>query len=839
MPAAYTTERSQRAYEAAQEVIPGGVNSGARGPQAGWVPGPPMVARGQGSHLWDLDGNEYVDHLLALGPLIHGHSHPEVVDAVSRAIREVGTMFALPYELETEAAARVVAAVPSVELVRFGNSGTEVVLHATRLARAWTGRDIVIRFEGQYHGWADQLEWSHHPDLAAAGPRERPNAIPGSPGIPEVIGQTLLVLPWNDAEVVERVVAEQGDRIAAILTEPIMGNTGVIPPQPGYLEALRRLATDNGIVLIFDEVITGFRVALGGAQALYGVTPDLTTMAKALGGGFPVAAIGGRRDIMDQVSDGHVLHAGTYNANSVAVAAAIASLDVLGAARHLRHASSAARSASWPGCGASSRRPASRCRSRASDRCSSSGSARRRSSTTAMRRATSTRRPTRPWHERCTSAASWSTRATSSSGSCRPPTRKPISTTRSTPSRTPSRRPGRPAIGPARLTWRSAATSSRRCSARSSRSTRATRGSSRARPARAAVAAFLAERLAGTGAAISVDEVEPGRPNVVARWPGAGGGRSLCLNAHIDTVGHAGWPERALVSRIEGDRAIGLGAADDKGHVAVSVLVLESLVRSGVRLRGDLLVALTMDEEATSLGTQDLVRRHRTDAAIVVEPFGLGRGLVTHQGFGWLDIVVHGRAAHGSAPEEGIDAISHAAMLLRRLDALGAAWAAEPHPLNGATVYHASTIAGGSDYATYPASCTIGIEIGTQPGETIADRVREIEAICASIRSEVPDFDAEVSVRLDRDPFEAAGHEDLWAAAAEATRAVTGEDSPRGRRERLDGRRAHAGGRHPDDQPRRVGRQPACARRVGLARRARRARRDPGCDGAHVVRRRG
>lgn len=325
----YTTTRSQAAYEAAQLVIPGGVNSGARGPQAGWVPGPPVVARGRGSHLWDVDGNEYADYLLALGPMIHGHVHPDVTEAVTRAIHGTGTMFALPYELEAEAARRVIDAVPSVELVRFGNSGTEVVLHATRLARAFTGRDVVVRFEGQYHGWADQLEWSHHPDPAAYGPRERPVALPGSPGIPEVIGQTLLVLPWNDQAAVERAVAEHGQRIAAILTEPIMGNTGVIPPRPGYLAFLREITRANGIVLIFDEVISGFRVALGGAQELYGVTPDLTTMAKALGGGFPVAAIGGRRDIMDQVSDGHVLHAGTYNANSVAVAAAIASLEVL------------------------------------------------------------------------------------------------------------------------------------------------------------------------------------------------------------------------------------------------------------------------------------------------------------------------------------------------------------------------------------------------------------------------------------------------------------------------------------------------------------------------------
>jgi glutamate-1-semialdehyde 2,1-aminomutase len=325
----HTTTRSEAAYLAAQEVIAGGVNSGARGPGAGWVPGPPVVARGEGSHLWDVDGNEYIDYLLALGPMIHGHRHPEVTERVSEAIHDIGTMFALPYELEAEAARKVVAAVPSVELVRFGNSGTEVVLHATRLARAFTGRDVIVRFEGQYHGWADQLEWSHHPDLTEAGPRERPIALPGTPGIPKVIGQTLAVLPWNDQAAVEQLIEERGREIAAILTEPIMGNTGVIPPQPGYLQFLREITQSNGIVLIFDEVITGFRVALGGAQELYGVTPDLTTMAKALGGGFPVAALGGKFEIMDQVSDGAVLHAGTYNANCVAVAAASASLDVL------------------------------------------------------------------------------------------------------------------------------------------------------------------------------------------------------------------------------------------------------------------------------------------------------------------------------------------------------------------------------------------------------------------------------------------------------------------------------------------------------------------------------
>ena len=295
-------------------------------------------------------------------------------------------------------------------------------------------------------------------------------------------------------------------------------------------------------------------------------------------------------------------------------------------------------------------------------------------------------------------------------------------------------------------------------------------------PGEGAVAATLIERLSALPVEVAVDEVEAGRPNVVARWRGTGGGPTLCLNAHVDTVGHASWPDRALEPVVDGERMTGLGVADDKGHVAMLLLLLEALIRAGTRLRGDVVMAFTMDEEATSAGTTDLLARHQMDAAIVVEPFGLGRATVTHQGFGWLDIVVHGRAAHGSAPDLGIDAIAGAAAILQRLDRLGAGWAAEPHPLNGATVYHASTIVGGSDYATYPASCTIGIEIGTQPGETIADRVADIEAIFEAVRAERPDLVAEVVVKLDRDPFQASGHERLWAALATATRAVIGRD---------------------------------------------------------------
>jgi acetylornithine deacetylase len=294
-------------------------------------------------------------------------------------------------------------------------------------------------------------------------------------------------------------------------------------------------------------------------------------------------------------------------------------------------------------------------------------------------------------------------------------------------------------------------------------------------PGEAAIAADMAARArAIPRVEVLVVEVEPGRPNVLARLPGAGGGPSLCLNAHLDTVGDASWSGRSMAPVVDGDRLVGLGAADDKGHCAAALIALQRLAVRPAPLAGDVVAAFVMDEEATSLGTQALVRDNRYDAAIVVEPFGLGRAIVTHQGFGWLDITVHGRAAHGSAPDVGIDAISRLARVVERLDALGRGWAADPHPLNGATVYHASLVGGGSDYATYPAHATLGIEIGTQPGETIADRVVDIERIFAALRDELPDFEAEVAVRLDRDPFEANGHERLLAALDRASRGVTG-----------------------------------------------------------------
>ncbi len=324
--------RSAELYAEARRTIPGGVNSTARAAFSGWEPHPIFVDHGTGARVTDVDGNEYIDYLLGLGPAIFGHRPAGVTAAVAEAIAARGTVFAMPTAAEVELSQLIVAAVPSVESVRVVNTGTEGVLYALRLARAYTGRTRVVRFEGQYHGFSDGIYWSKHPDLAAAGPDERPVALPQGPGVPAEMGDALVIAQWNDLAMVERIFDEDPEGIAAIITEPIMCNTGCILPRPGYLEGLRALCDRYGAVLIFDEVITGFRVALGGAQAALGVTPDLTVMAKGLGGGFPVAALGGKHGIMDLASEGRVSIAGTYSGNVVAVAAALASLRYLATA---------------------------------------------------------------------------------------------------------------------------------------------------------------------------------------------------------------------------------------------------------------------------------------------------------------------------------------------------------------------------------------------------------------------------------------------------------------------------------------------------------------------------
>ncbi|MGH3499241.1 MAG: aspartate aminotransferase family protein [Nocardioidaceae bacterium] len=323
------TPSSRALFERAKTSIPAGAGSSARTVGFGWSPYPPFAAEGDGSRLRDVDGNEYIDYLLGLGPMILGHRHPVVTRSVADAVAKYGTCFGLPYRLEVEAAEKVVDAVPGIEQVRFTNSGSEAVGTAVRLARATTGRRLVVRFEGHYHGWQDTVYWSNHVDPVQAGPKEHPRAVAAGPGVPSELADTLVVLTWNDPVSFARVMDERGDEVAAVITEAAVFNTGCILPEPGYLELLREQTTKHGAMLIFDEVITGFRFCRGGAQEWFGVIPDLTTLAKGLGGGFPVAAIGGSRAAMALIAEGRYSHSGTYNANVVQCAAVSATLDVL------------------------------------------------------------------------------------------------------------------------------------------------------------------------------------------------------------------------------------------------------------------------------------------------------------------------------------------------------------------------------------------------------------------------------------------------------------------------------------------------------------------------------
>ena len=313
--------RSQQLFEQAQRVIPGGVNSPVRSFRA--VEGtPPFIARGAGAHVWDVDGNEYIDYLGSWGPLALGHAHPAVVEAVQRAAAD-GTSFGAPVEQEVELAEMICAALPSVDQVRLVNSGTEACMTALRLARAYTGRDKIVKFAGNYHGHADGL-------LVAAGSGALTHGVPTSAGVPEAYAAETLIATFNDIGSVEGLFDAWPDGIAAVIVEPVAGNMGVVPPADGFLEGLRRLTDTNGALLIFDEVITGFRVAYGGAQTLFGVTPDITTMGKIIGGGLPVGAYGGRAEVMQQVAPlGPMYQAGTLSGNPLAVAAGVATLTEL------------------------------------------------------------------------------------------------------------------------------------------------------------------------------------------------------------------------------------------------------------------------------------------------------------------------------------------------------------------------------------------------------------------------------------------------------------------------------------------------------------------------------
>ena len=313
--------RARALRERAEQVLPGGVDSPVRAYRA--VPGvPPHIVGGAGAHVTDADGNDYVDYVLAYGPHILGHQPPQVLAAL-RAQLERGIAYGHTVELEVELAERIIAAVPSVEMVRFVTSGTEAAMSAVRLARAATGRERIVKFAGAYHGHADAL-------LAEAGSGVATLGIPGSPGVPAAAVADTVVLPFNDPDAVAALFEQGGDRVAAVIVEPVAGNMGCVPPLPGFLDHLRAVTSKCGALLVFDEVMTGFRVAYGGAQALYGVTPDLSLFGKVIGGGLPVGAYGGRRDLMAQVAPaGPVYQAGTLAGSPLAMAAGCAVLDVL------------------------------------------------------------------------------------------------------------------------------------------------------------------------------------------------------------------------------------------------------------------------------------------------------------------------------------------------------------------------------------------------------------------------------------------------------------------------------------------------------------------------------
>ncbi|PRR71186.1 Glutamate-1-semialdehyde 2,1-aminomutase [Moorella humiferrea] len=314
--------KSAAAYAEAVELMPGGVNSPVRAFKAVGLT-PPFIQRGEGAYLYDIDGNRYIDYVASWGPLILGHRHPKVMAALENTLHNIGTSFGAPTELENELAREIIAAVPSIEMVRLVNSGTEATMSAIRLARGYTGREKVVKFAGCYHGHADYF-------LIQAGSGALTFGVPDSPGVPAATAANTIVVPYNNLDAVEAVFKQAGEEIAAVIVEPVAGNMGCVPPQPGFLEGLRAITKHYGSLLIFDEVMTGFRVAYGGAQSRFGVRPDLTCLGKIIGGGLPVGAYGGRREIMARVAPvGPVYQAGTLSGNPLAVSAGLATLKVL------------------------------------------------------------------------------------------------------------------------------------------------------------------------------------------------------------------------------------------------------------------------------------------------------------------------------------------------------------------------------------------------------------------------------------------------------------------------------------------------------------------------------
>ena len=318
-------ERTQALYTAARQTLAGGVSSDAR---RSVQPVPLFISYAAGARLWDVDENEYIDYVLGQGPLILGHTHPAIIEAV-KAQLDRGQIYSAQHALEVEVAEAVCRLVPCAERLRFNSTGSEAVHAAWRLARAFTGREKILKFEGHYHGWFDAALYSVSPPLAAAGPAAAPAAVPGTKGQARSTAGDVVIAPWNDADALAAILERHGHEVAAVMMEPLLCNSGCIRPRPGYLAAAQALCREHGGLLIFDEVITGFRLAPGGAQAYFGVTPDLAVFGKALAGGFPLSCLAGRAEVMDLISRGEVGHAGTFNSNPVVMAAAAATLGVL------------------------------------------------------------------------------------------------------------------------------------------------------------------------------------------------------------------------------------------------------------------------------------------------------------------------------------------------------------------------------------------------------------------------------------------------------------------------------------------------------------------------------
>ena len=318
--------RSFALYEEAKRHLPSGASSNVR--VYAHDPFPIIFEKGQGSKIWDVDGNEYVDLLSSYGAAVLGHSHRAVREAIAKQL-EYGSMLGTTTELEIEVAKKIESVVPCAEMVSFSNTGTEATMEAIRIARAFTGRDKILKFEGHYHGHHDYVLFSVESPSVVAGLEQAPSKLAYYPGIPDGISRTVVVAPWNDPIALERVLKRNASDLAAIIMEPVMGSAGVIPPKDDYLRSVRELADKYDVLLIFDEVLTGFRIAPGGAQEFYGVRPDIACYAKALGGGTPIAAVAGRRDVMGMIGPGKIGYGGTYNGNSMCLAAAKATLDEL------------------------------------------------------------------------------------------------------------------------------------------------------------------------------------------------------------------------------------------------------------------------------------------------------------------------------------------------------------------------------------------------------------------------------------------------------------------------------------------------------------------------------